>query len=138
LARNWRKEFEMAKETPTVEIPAHLRPVLQAAAKNLLHHLYGPDGPTWGTRFADMEEVVKQLSNHLGTELLQQALQRQANQPVPQPLRHCPGCGRTFDEFQTEPRSVQTDRGFADWREPTAHCDKCRKAFFPSVQEPGH
>jgi hypothetical protein len=35
----------MAKDTPAVEIPARLRPVLQAAAKNLLHHLYGPQGP---------------------------------------------------------------------------------------------
>jgi hypothetical protein len=128
----------MAKEIPAVEIPAHLRPVLQAAAKNLLHHLYGPEGPAWGTRFAEMEQVVKQLSNYLGTELLQQALQRQANQPVPEPLRCCPGCGRPTEAKDPEPRSVQTDMGFAEWQEPASHCDRCRKAFFPSVQEPGH
>ena len=34
----------MTKKTKAVDIPAHLRPVLQAAAKNLLHHLYGCDG----------------------------------------------------------------------------------------------
>jgi hypothetical protein len=32
----------MAQETTKVGVPAHLRPVLQAAANNLLHHLYGP------------------------------------------------------------------------------------------------
>jgi hypothetical protein len=128
----------MAKETLAVEIPAHLRPVLQAAAKNLLHHLYGPEGPAWGTRFAHMEQVVKQLSNFLGTELLQLALQRQANQPVPEPLRCCPSCGRPTRPKDPEPRTVQTDLGTADWQEPASHCDHCRKAFFPSIQEPGH
>ena len=128
----------MAKKTPEVEIPAHLRPVLQAAAKNLLHHLYGPEGPAWGTRFAQMEQVVKQLSDYLGTELLQQALQRQANQPVPQPLRSCPSCGRPTQARDPEPRSVQTDMGTADWQEPASHCQHCRKAFFPSVGESGH
>jgi NADH pyrophosphatase NudC (nudix superfamily) len=128
----------MTKDTTKVEIPAHLRPVLQAAAKNLLHHLYGPQGPAWGTRFADMEQVVKQLSDYLGTEILQMALQRQAEQPLPQPLRHCPGCGRPTQPGEAESRSVQTDRGFANWQEPAFSCDHCRKAFFPSVQEPGH
>jgi hypothetical protein len=128
----------MANETPAVEIPAHLRPVLQAAAKNLLHHLYGSEGPAWGTRFAEMEQVVKQLSNYLGTELLQQALQRQADQPVPEPLRHCPSCGRPTQDREAEPRSVETDFGIANWQEPASHCDRCRKSFFPSVEEPGH
>src|SRR5215472_5053497 len=99
----------MAKETQAVEIPAPLRPVLQAAAKNLLHHLYGSEGPAWGTRFEEMEQLVKQLGNYLGTELLQQALQRQADQPVPEPLRSCPSCGRPTQPRQPEPRSVETD-----------------------------
>jgi hypothetical protein len=128
----------MATKAPTVDIPAHLRPVLQAAAKNLLHHLYGPDGPAWGTSFADMEQLIVQLSNYLGSEVLQQALQRQARQPVPPPLQHCPSCGRPTQARDPEPRSVQTDLGTADWQEPAAHCDPCRKAFFPPVQEPGH
>jgi NADH pyrophosphatase NudC (nudix superfamily) len=128
----------MENETPEVGVPAHLRPVLQAAAKNLLHHLYGSEGPAWGTRFADLEQAVKQLSDFLGTELLQQALQRQAHQPVPEPLRHCPSCGRPTQARDPEPRSVQTDRGTAAWQEPASHCDRCRKAFFPSVQESGH
>ena len=126
----------MAKKTKKVEVPAHLRPVLQAAAKNLLHHLYGPEGPPWGTSFADLEELVVQLSDTFSSELLHQALQRQADQPLPEPLRHCPSCGRPIQTHDLQPRSVQTDRGTANWQEPAAHCDHCRKAFFPSVQEP--
>ena len=127
----------MAKETRAVEIPAELRPVLLATAKNLLNHLYGPQGPPWGTSFADLEELVVQLSDALSSELLHPALQRQAEQPVPPPLQHCPTCGRTTQARDPEPRCVQARIGTADWQEPATHCDHCRKAFFPSVPEPG-
>jgi hypothetical protein len=128
----------MAKETRTVEIPAHLRPVLLATAKNLMLHLYGPQGPPWGTSFADLEELMVQLSDALSSELLHQALQRQAEQPVPQPFQHCPTCGRPTAERDPEPRVVHARLGTADWKEPASHCGHCRKAFFPSVQESGH
>jgi hypothetical protein len=128
----------MAKETSAAALPAHLRPVLQAAAKNLLQHLHGAEGPAWGTSFSDLEELVVQLGRALGSELLSQSLQRQANQPVPQPLQHCPSCGRPTQARDPEPRSVQARLGNADWLEPAAYCDHCRKSFFPSVQEPGH
>lgn len=127
----------MAKSTPPVAIPAALRPVLQATAKNLLHHLYGPQGPPWGTSFADLEDLVALLSDSLSSELLHLALQRQAEQPLPQPLQHCPSCGRPTEPAEPEPRTVRARRGTADWREPAAYCEHCRKAFFPSVQEPG-
>jgi len=127
----------MTQETRAVEIPAELRPVLLTTAKNLLHHLYGPQGPPWGTSFAELEELVVQLSDALSSELLHQALQRQAEQPVPPPLQHCPTCGRPTTARDPEPRSVQARRGTADWQEPAAHCDHCRKAFFPPVEEPG-
>jgi hypothetical protein len=128
----------MAKETSTVEIPASLRPVLQAAAKNLLHHLYGAEGLPWGTSFADLEELVVQLCRTLGSALFEQALQHQADQPLPTPLQHCPRCARALSPGDPEPRSVQTRLGHADWLEPSSSCGHCRKAFFPSVQEPGN
>jgi hypothetical protein len=128
----------MAKETHVVEIPADLRPVLLATAKNLLNHLDGPQGPPWGTSFADLEELVVQLSDTLSSELLHLALQRQAEQPVPEPLQHCPSCGRPTAARDPQPRCVQARSGTADWQEPAAHCEHCRKAFFPSVEESGH
>lgn len=128
----------MAKKTSTVEIPASLRPVLLSMAKNLLHHLYGPQGPPWGTSFADLEELMVQLSDTLSSELLHQALQRQAEQPLPEPLQHCPRCGRLTEPIEPEPRTVRARLGTADWNEPASTCEHCRKAFFPSVQEPGH
>jgi uncharacterized protein with PIN domain len=79
-----------------------------------------------------------QLGHCLGSELLSQSLQRQAGQPAPPPLQRCPTCGRPIEARDPEPRSVHARLGTADWQEPSSHCDRCRKSFFPSVQEPGH
>ena len=128
----------MATDTSPVAIPPTLRPVLEAAAKNLLHHLYGSDGLPWGTSLAHLEGLTVALTRCLGTEILQQALRRQAEQPLPCSSTVCPVCSGPLEEKPPEPRSVQTLSGVADWQEPTSHCGRCRKAFFPSVQESGH
>lgn len=138
MRRKVRKEIEMANDTPAPTVPAELRPVIAAAAKNLVHHLYGPKGPPWGTSFASLEELAVAISRSLGSEVLQQALQRQADQPVPAPLLVCPTCSGPLEDQDTEPRSVHTGTGLADWQEPARHCPRCRRAFFPSEQEPGH
>jgi hypothetical protein len=127
----------MKKATPKGEIPAELRPVVAAAAKNLATHLYGPQGPAWGTSFASIEELAVQISRQLGAELIQQALQRQARQPAPAELASCPACGGPLDLQPPQPRSVQTNSGSADWQEPARYCPRCRRAFFPSEQVPG-
>src|SRR4051812_399599 len=115
----------MTKETRPVEIPSSLRPVLLGMAKNLLHHLYGPPGPPWGTSFADLEELMVQLSDTLSSELLHQPLQRPAEQPLPEPLQHCPRCGRPTQARDPEPRCVPARIGTAQWQEPASHCDRC-------------
>ncbi len=127
----------MAKETPKVGIPAELRPVVTAAAKNLATHLYGPEGPAWGTSFASLEELAVQVSRLLGAELIQLAAQRQADQPVPSVLDCCPVCSGSLDLRPAEPRSLHTGPGLCDWQEPARYCPRCRRAFFPSVQESG-
>jgi hypothetical protein len=127
----------MAKDTSAVEIPAELRPVIAAAAKNLASHLWGPGGPPWGTSFDEVESLTALISRQLGSQLLQQALQRQADQPLPSELQSCPACAGPLDERPPEPRSVRTGTGITDWQEPARYCPRCRRAFFPSEQEPG-
>src|SRR5262245_2423528 len=136
-ARNRGEELEMGKEIPEVEIPAERRPVLAAAAKNLVRHLHGPEGPPWGTSFASLEELAVQISRQLGAELLHQSLQRQARQPASSPLHVCPACAGPLDEQPAAPRRVRTTTGLAQWQEPAHSCPRCRRAFFPSEQEPG-
>jgi hypothetical protein len=138
LARKWVKERRMAKATQKVEIPAELRPVVAAAAKNLANHLWGSQGPAWGTSFASLEELTAQITDLLGSRLLHQALSRQADQTLPEPLQVCPACSGPLDERPPEPRSIRTTLGTADWQEPARFCTRCRRAFFPPEQEPGH
>src|SRR5262245_6537961 len=52
----------------------------------------GAQGPAWGTSFASLEELTAQVTELLGSQLLQQALQRQAEQPLPQPRLACRAC----------------------------------------------
>jgi len=128
----------MAKATRKVDIPPELRPVVASAAKNLANHLWGSQGPAWGTSFASLEELTAQVTELLAEQLLQQALQRQAHQPLPDDLQACPTCSGPLSEQPPEPRSVHTTVGTTDWQEPARFCPRCRRAFFPSIQEPGH
>ena len=120
---------------PTAQAAA-LNPTVQAAAKNLLLHLYGEAGPPWGTSFADLEELAVQLGQTLSTELLRQGLARQAQTPPPR-ADACPTCGGPLDPAEPEPRTVTTRAGEVGWQEPQRYCGRCRKAFFPSVPSSG-
>ena len=66
----------------------------------------------------------------------QRQAQTQTNGPAA--YRHCPGCQQPLDCDDANERIVQTDAGEAVWAEPAGYCNRCRRSFFPSVQEPGH
>ena len=110
---------------------------LEGVAKTLAGKVFGPDGPPWGTTFEDLEELVVQLGQAVSRELLHQALQKQAARPVPPDQQRCPGCQQPPPPADPEPRIVTTRVGDAEWNEPSSYCPRCRRAFFPSVPEPG-
>lgn len=114
-----------------------LEPAIRAAAKNVVRHAYGPEGLPWGTRFLDAESLAVQAGDLLTRAVLQAALQEQAGQPRPDHLSSCPSCSGPLDGRPAEARAVQSRRGAVTWEEPTAYCPHCRRAFFPSVSEPG-
>ena len=117
-----------------------LGPSLRAAAKNVLYHAYGPDGLPWDTRFADAEDLAVQVGDQLTRDILQAALQGQATRPRPDDLNTCPSCSGFLpvppDGQPVEPRLVRSRRGEVAWDEPVCYCTRCRRAFFPSNQEP--
>ena len=126
----------MATSADPISQAAALQPTLQAAAKNLLFHLYGAAGPPWGTSFADLEELALRLGHTLAAELMKQALARQAATPPPQ-ADACPTCGGPLITAEAEPRTITTRAGEVGWQEPQRYCGHCRKAFFPPVAPPG-
>lgn len=114
-----------------------LRPALQAAAKNVLYHAYGPDGLPWGTSFTDAEDMAVHIGDQLARDILQAAFQGQAERPRPDDLSACPSCSGPLDARAGQPRQVLGRRGAVVWHEAAAYCPRCRRAFFPSGQEPG-
>jgi hypothetical protein len=114
-----------------------LAPALQAAAKNVVRHAYGPEGLPWHTPFADLEQMAVSVGDQLAREILQRALQAQADRPRPDDLNVCPSCAGPLQERPGQARDLQTGPGEVLWHEPSAYCPRCRRAFSPSGQEPG-
>lgn len=125
------------KHTPLVE---EVRPYVEGVAKNLVDKLYGPDGPPWGTRLTEIEDLLLDLRQVLTEKMLAVALARQAAAAATRPAadRTCPGCQQPLACADTNPRLLPTRAGAAAWPEPEGYCPRCRRAFFPSVPEPGH
>ena len=125
------------KRTPQVE---EVRPYVEGVAKNLIDKLYGPDGPAWGTKLTEIEDLLLAIREVLTEKMLADALARQASaQPTgPRAARTCPGCQQPLSCPDTNERILDTRVGEAEWAEPEGYCDRCRRSFFPSVQEPGH
>ena len=86
-----------------------------------------------------IEALMLDIREVLTERMLAEALARQAtaHQQRPDDDRPCPGCQQPLAYADTSPRIVQTRAGEAEWSEPEAYCSRCRRAFFPSVPEPG-
>jgi|SRR5947209_16349836 len=124
------------QRTPGVE---EVRAYLQGVAKNLVERLYGPDGPPWGTHLTQIEDLLLDLRDVLTEGVLAEALSRQAAAPDRQPpqARTCPSCQGPLASDTRAARLVHTRAGDAAWAEPEGYCTRCRRAFFPSVADPG-
>jgi len=115
-----------------------VRAYIEGVAKNLADKLYGPQGPVWGTKLTEIEDLCLDVREVLSEELLNLALRRQAaahSQQTRAEFRACPGCHRPLDwhDQETQERILETGAGEAEWPEPEAYCRRCRRAFFPSV-----
>jgi hypothetical protein len=124
------------KRTPQVQ---GVRPYVEGVAKNLIDKLYGADGPAWGTKRTEIEDRFLAIREVLSEKMLADALARQAAAQAqgPTAYRTCPGCQQPLACADTQERVVETRVGEAAWAEPESYCDRCRRPFFPSVQEPG-
>ena len=124
-------------------LPAAVQPVqayIEGVAKSLVDRIYGPDGLPWGTKLAELEDVVIAVRDALSEKMLAQALERQAKAAErPERFQKCSGCDGPIEaKPNAEPRNVQTRAGQAEWDEPHVYCRKCRRSFFPSEHELGH
>jgi len=122
------------KRTPKVE---ELRSYVEGVAKNLVDKLYGSQGPAWGTKLSEIEDVFLEIRELLTEKMLDLSLAQQAATEPPEPYRTCPGCQAPLPDADANPRIMRTRAGEAEWSEPESFCNRCRRSFFPSDQEPG-
>lgn len=125
------------KTTPQVD---EVRPYVRGVAKHLIDRLYGSQGPAWGTTLTQIEDVLLEVRDLLAKEMLDSALARQAqaHPDAPADYHACPTCRQPLTPDAPNPRITQTRLGEANWQEPQAYCDRCRRAFSPSVSQPRH
>ena len=111
-----------------------LRERIEALAAELRRELFGPKGyPAWGTKFIDIENQTAEVGDALACAMLSQGLQEQA-EAAGHHEGKCGGCGEPIPLEEIAGRLLQAKRGEAVWQESHAQCQRCRKAFFPSVQ----
>lgn len=127
----------MARAKQRTSPVEEVRPYVEGVAKNLVDKLYGPNGPAWGTKLTAIEDVLLEVRAILTAKMLDLALAQQAAAEQAPEQRRCPGCQALLACTETQDRLLQTRAGEAAWSEPEAYCDRCRRAFFPSVPEPG-
>jgi len=132
----------MARKQKRTKEVDNVRAYSEGVAKNLADKLYGPQGPAWGTKLTEIEDLCLDIREVLSEELLNLALKRQAavhDQQTQEKFRACPGCQRPLDwgDQETQERILETGAGAAEWSEPEGYCRRCRRAFFPSVAQSG-
>ena len=119
-------------------ITTQLQERIKAVAAELRKELYGPKGyPPWGTKFVVIEEQTGEVGDALACELLSQGLQEQA-EVEGHAAGKCSGCGEPIPLEEIAGRLLQAKRGEAVWQESFGRCQRCRKAFFPSLQSLGN
>ena len=128
--------------SPNNQIPVEaFRPYLEGVAKKMADELWGPHGPAWGTTLTELEDVALEARAIFTQKLLELGLDRQASTTEQRPadMQTCPDCQRPFaDPKEPLPRTLHSRAGDVYWQEPHEYCPRCRRAFFPSEQKPGH
>jgi hypothetical protein len=118
------------------------RNYIEGVAKKLADDLWGSQGPPWGTRLTEMEDIALEARDILTQKFLQLGLERQSQslqEHAPVEATACPSCRQPFAEAaEPSPRNLQTRGGPVDWQEPHEQCPRCRRAFFPSEPKSGH
>ena len=118
-------------------ISTQLQEQIKAVATELRKELWGPKGyPPWGTKFVEIEEKTGEVGDALACALLSEGLPEQA-EAAGHEAGKCSGCGEPIPLEEIAGRLLQAKRGEAVWQESYGRCQRCRKAFFPSLPSLG-
>jgi len=81
-----------------------------------------------------VEDFAAEIGDAVAARLMEQELcSREADGE-----QTCPCCGRAGSLKRRRKRTVQTKRGEIELVEPEFYCGRCRRSFFPGVEETGN
>ena len=81
----------------------------------------------------DVEDFAAEIGDALAARLMERELvTRETENDL-----NCPCCQKPGHLKRHRKRSVLTKRGAIEISEPEFYCGRCRKSFFPSVEETG-
>lgn len=127
----------MAKRTDgKTKLTSETRQRLVEVAKLAGEWVYGEARcPEWGTSFAEIESDAKEVGHELIRLLMEQVSQRQTEHLPDSVLVQT--SGETAVLIGTEDRTLETESGTVQWKEPKTYLPKSRRAFFPSQPSVG-
>lgn len=122
----------MAKRTDgKTRLDPAVRRRLEELADEIRALVYGEQGsPDWGTTFAEIESDAKEVGHEFIRLLMERTSDKQS--------RIMPGTallaptGELAQLIGMQERTLVTESGPVQWREPKAYLPKSRKDFFPS------
>lgn len=80
-----------------------------------------------------VEDFAAEIGDTLAARMMEQELA--SREKVQDAI--CPCCEKQGKLRRRRKRTVQTKRGMVDIEEPEFYCGRCRKSFFPGVEEIG-
>ena len=110
---------------------------LAGIAREMRELVYGEEAfPEWGTQFIEIEQQGMDMGLELARLFMEQSVQKQANQTVPQDACDCDG--ETAQPSQGGLLSaLETPAGEVQWEQPQARLLKARRDFFPAGPSAG-
>ncbi|MCX7420610.1 MAG: hypothetical protein NT013_13875 [Planctomycetia bacterium] len=110
------------------KLTPEIRQRLEAAAKQAREWVSGePRSPEWGTSFAEIESDAKEVG-HEFIRLLMEQVSQQQTEHLPDSSLALPS-GQTAVRIGMEDRTLETESGAVQWKEPKAYLPQSRKAF---------
>ena len=80
---------------------------------------------------------VEDFAAEIGDAVAARLMERELSSRESERDRTCPCCQKPGYLKRRRERSVQTKRGTIELVEPEYYCGRCRKSFFPAVEETG-
>jgi hypothetical protein len=122
-------EFEEPRMAATTNLEQRIRELAVELSREF-GQVEEQDGECLMTQ---VEDFAAQIGDALAARIMEQELAARESEED----RDCPCCQKPGYLKRRRKRGVQTKRGAIEIAEPEFYCGRCRKSFFPGVEETG-